>query len=116
MIRNESEILHVGTSKPSKPSKVASRLAGGLRGAVSAPARYGAPRSKKYMSKMKKTMILYMSNTSYTLMISRSTGTRVVYHNGMKMKASLVLVIWVLHECCHFVKLAKHTSGVYPIH
>ena len=47
MIRNESEILNVGMSKP---PKVASRPAGGLRGAVSAPAGYGAvPRSKKYM-------------------------------------------------------------------
>ena len=46
MIRNESEILNVG---------MASRPAGGLRGAVSAPAGYGAaPRSKKYVSKMKK--------------------------------------------------------------
>ena len=47
MIRNESEILNVGMSKP---QKVASRPA-----AVSAPVGYGAaPRSKKYVSKMKK--------------------------------------------------------------
>ena len=39
MIRNESEILNVGMSKP---PKVAVRLAWGLRGAVSAPAGYGA--------------------------------------------------------------------------
>ena len=46
MIRNESEILNVGMSKP---PKVASRPAVGLRGAVSTPAGYGAaPRSKKY--------------------------------------------------------------------
>ena len=45
MIRNESDILNVGMSKP---PKVASRLAGGLSGAVSAPAGYGAAtRSKK---------------------------------------------------------------------
>ena len=37
----------------SKPPKVASRPAGGLRGAVSAPARYGAaPWSKTYVSKI----------------------------------------------------------------
>ena len=35
----------------SKPPKLASRPAGGLRGAVSAPAGYGAaPQSKKYVS------------------------------------------------------------------
>ena len=51
MIRNESEILNVGMSKP---PKVASRSAGCLMGAVSAPAGYGALRSKKYVSKMKK--------------------------------------------------------------
>ena len=39
MIRNESEILNVGMSKP---PKVASRPAGGLRGAVSALTGYGA--------------------------------------------------------------------------
>ena len=44
MIRNESDILNVGMSKP---PKLASRPAGGLRGAVSDPAGYGAaPRSK----------------------------------------------------------------------
>ena len=49
MIRNESEILKVGMSKP---PKVASRQAGGLRGAVRAPVGYkAAPRSKKYVSK-----------------------------------------------------------------
>ena len=37
----------------SKPPKVASRPAGGLRGAVSAPAGYGAaPRSKTYVGKL----------------------------------------------------------------
>ena len=52
MIRNESAILNVGMSKP---PNVASRPAGGLRGAVSAPAGYvAAPRSKNYGSKMKK--------------------------------------------------------------
>ena len=52
MIRNESEILNVGMSKP---PKVASRPAGGLGGAVSPPAGYGEePRSKKMVSKMKK--------------------------------------------------------------
>ena len=35
MIRNEIEILNVGMSKP---PKVASRPAGGLRGAIGAPA------------------------------------------------------------------------------
>ena len=49
MIRNESDILNVGMSKP---PKVASRPAGGLRDAVSAPAGYGAAsRSKKDVSK-----------------------------------------------------------------
>ena len=48
MIRNESDIFNVGLSKP---PKVASRPAGGLGGAVSAPAGYGAAaRSKKYVS------------------------------------------------------------------
>ena len=58
VIRNESEILNVGMSKP---PKVASRPAGGLRGAVSAPEGYGAAnatRSKKYVSKMKKKYYL----------------------------------------------------------
>ena len=56
MIRNESEILNVGMSKP---PKVASRPAGGLRGAVSAPAGYGAaPRSKQYVNNMKKNITL----------------------------------------------------------
>ena len=44
MIRNESEHLNMGMSKP---PKVASRPAGGLRGAVSAPAGYeGRPGAK----------------------------------------------------------------------
>ena len=45
MIKNEGEISNVGMSKP---PKVASRPAGGLRGAVSAPAgvRGGAPEQK----------------------------------------------------------------------
>ena len=52
MIRNESDILNVGMSKP---TKVASRPDGGLGGAVSPPAGYGAePRSKQFVSKMKK--------------------------------------------------------------
>ena len=46
MIRNESEILNVGMSKP---LKVASRPAGGLRIAVSAPAGYGAAPGSKNM-------------------------------------------------------------------
>ena len=46
MIRNESEILNVGMSKP---PKVASRPAGGLRGAVSTPAGYGRRPGAKYM-------------------------------------------------------------------
>ena len=62
MIRNESDILNVGMSKP---PKVASRPAGVLRGAVSAPAGYGAaPRSKnmsvneeKYYLKLKDMLI-----------------------------------------------------------
>ena len=61
MIRNESEILNVGMSKP---PKVASRPAGAwgsLRGAVSAG--YGAvPRSKKYVSKMKKKYYLKLKD------------------------------------------------------
>ena len=60
MIRNESEILNVGMSKP---LKVASRPAGGLRGALSAPAGYGAaPRSKKYVCKMKKKYYLKLKD------------------------------------------------------
>ena len=56
VIKNESEILSVGMSKP---PKVPSNPAGGLRGAVSAPAGYGAaPRSKKYVSNMKKKYYL----------------------------------------------------------
>ena len=48
MIRNESDIFNVGLSKP---PKVASIPAGGLVGAVSAPAGYvAAPRRKKYVS------------------------------------------------------------------
>ena len=45
MIRNESEILNVGMSKP---TKVASRPAGGLRGVISAPAGVlgGTPEQK----------------------------------------------------------------------
>ena len=51
MIRNESEILNVGMSKP--PSEWR------LNGGVSAPAGYGpAPRSQKYVSKMKKKYYL----------------------------------------------------------
>ena len=46
MIRNESEILNVGLSKP---PKVASRPAGGPRGAVSAPSGYGAAPGAKNM-------------------------------------------------------------------
>ena len=46
MIRNESEILNVGKSKP---LKVAIRPDGGLRGAVSAPAGYGAATRSKNM-------------------------------------------------------------------
>ena len=64
MIRNESEILNVGMSKP---PKVASRSAGCLRGAVSAPAGYGAaPRSKKYVSKMKKKYYLKLEDMLIT--------------------------------------------------
>ena len=56
VIRNESEIFNVGMSKL---PKVASRPAGDRRGAVRAPAGYGtAPRSNKYVSKMKKKYYL----------------------------------------------------------
>ena len=52
MIRTESGILNV---RMSKPPKEANRPAGGLRGAVSAPAGYGvAHQSNTYVSKMKK--------------------------------------------------------------
>ena len=64
MIRNDSEILNVGMSKP---PKVASRPAGGLRGAVSAPAGHGAaPRSKKYVSKMKNKYYLKLKDMLIT--------------------------------------------------
>ena len=46
MIRNESEILNVGMSKP---PKVSSRPAGGVRGAVSAPVGYGRRPGAKNM-------------------------------------------------------------------
>ena len=47
----------------SKPPKVASRPAGGLGGAVSPPAGYGAePRSKKCVSKMKKKYYLKLKD------------------------------------------------------
>ena len=46
MIRNEREILNVGMSKP---PKVASRPAGCLRGAVSAPDGYGRRPGDKNM-------------------------------------------------------------------
>ena len=47
MIRNESEILNVGMSKP---PNVASRPAGGgLRGALSAPVGYGRRPGAKNM-------------------------------------------------------------------
>ena len=60
VIRNESEILNVGMSKP---PKVASRPAGGLGGAASPPAEYGAePRSKKCVSKMKKKYYLKLKD------------------------------------------------------
>ena len=56
--------------------------AGGLRGAVSAPSWYGAaPRSKQYVSKglfiIINSMILYFKH----MVISRSTGTRLVHTN-----------------------------------
>ena len=58
MIRNESEILNVGMSKP---PKVASRPAGGLRGTRSAPAGYGAaPGAKKDASKLDQR-VLYIN-------------------------------------------------------
>ena len=54
MIRNESDILNVGMSKP---PKVASRPDGGLRGAVSAPVGYGAaPRRKNKCVKRRKIL------------------------------------------------------------
>ena len=60
MIRNESEILNV---RMSKPPKVVSRPAGGMGGAVSPPAGYGAePRSKKCVSKMKKKYYLTLKD------------------------------------------------------
>ena len=60
MIRYEIEILNVGMLKP---PKVASRPAGGLRGAVG----YGAvPRSKKYVSKMKKKYYLKLKDMLIT--------------------------------------------------
>ena len=60
VIRNESEILNVGMSKP---PKVASRPAGVLGGAVSPPAGYVAePRSQKFVSKMKKKYYLKLKD------------------------------------------------------
>ena len=60
MIRNESEIFNFGMSKP---LKMVSRPAGCLRGAVSALAGYRAvPRSKKYVSKMKKKYYLKLKD------------------------------------------------------
>ena len=55
----------------SKPPKVASRPAGGLRGSVSAPAGYGAaPRSKKYVSEMKKKYYLKLKDMLITANVS----------------------------------------------
>ena len=52
--------MNVGMSKP---PKVASRPAGGLGGAVSPPAGYGAePRSKKFVSRMKKKYYLKLKD------------------------------------------------------
>ena len=46
---------------------MASRPAGGLRGAVSAPAGYGAaPRSKQYVSKIKKKYYLKLKDMLIT--------------------------------------------------
>ena len=54
VIGNESEMLNLGMSKP---PKVASRPAGGLIGAISAPAgSRAALRSKTYVRKMKKNI------------------------------------------------------------
>ena len=74
MIRHDSDILNVG----------------GLTGAVSARAGYGlAPRSSGPMG----------SNTSYTLMISRPTGTRLVEHTKWRFSVHFI-VCW----CdCRFV-------------
>ena len=65
MIRNESEIFNVGMSKP---QEVASRPTGGLSGAgASHAAGYGAaPRSKKYVSKMKKKYDLKLKDMLIT--------------------------------------------------
>ena len=63
MIRNESEILNVVMSKP---PKVASRPAGGLRGAVSALRGTGGARSKQYVSKMKKKYYLELKDMLIT--------------------------------------------------
>ena len=69
MIRNESDILNVGMSKP---PKVASRPAEGLMGAVSSPSGYGAaPRSKKYVSKMKKKYYLKLKDMLITMQVLR---------------------------------------------
>ena len=64
VIRNEGEIFNVGMSKP---PKMACRPARCLRGAVSAPAVYGAaPRSKQYGSKMKKKYYLKLKDMLIT--------------------------------------------------
>ena len=63
VIRHESEILNVGMSKP---PKVASRPAGGLRGAVSAPSTGRRPGAKKSVSKMKTKYYLKLTDMLIT--------------------------------------------------
>ena len=82
-----SEILNVGMSKP---PKVASRPAGRLRGAVSAPAGYGeAPRSQKYVSKMKKKYYLKFKDTRQ---VTRATHVR----NRVCPRVELILKILII--------------------
>ena len=58
---------------------MASRPAGGLRGAVSAPAGFGAaPRSKQYVSKYFHGFVITINSMILYLMISPSAGTRLV--------------------------------------
>ena len=61
LIRNESEILNVGMSKP---LKVGSRPAVGLRGAVSTPAR--CPGAKNMWVKWRKTYYLKLKDMLIT--------------------------------------------------
>ena len=103
MIRNESDILNVGMSKL---PKVASRPAVGLRGAVSAPAGYGAGlRSKTYVSKWThgffitiNSMILYFKHIIHIDNFPLN-GHPPTYYNSNVLLIDLLILICSLSLC-----------------